>query len=87
MATQLEHINPIALIHVGEQQEGYGDEQHDGPAVRNAESALSQRHQEQPPAAEQQDTQPGKVQELREPHAYPREQATRYHQLFAEEKM
>ena len=71
MATQLEHIYPIAHIHIGQQQKSNWDEHQDSPTMGNMEGTLDNSHQQQPPTAEHQDAQPGNIQKLRKPHAKP----------------
>ena len=79
---QFQQIEPVALVHVGQQQDGDGYQQHDGPTVGDAEGPFRECHQHPPPGTEQQHTQPRVVQELRKPCAQPCEQAPGHYQLL-----
>lgn len=56
MAPQLQQIDPVAHVDVGDQQEGDGNKHQDGPTVGDAEGTFDDSHHQQPPATEQQHT-------------------------------
>ena len=55
VAAQLQVVNPVAQVDVGNQQGRHGDEQHQAPLHRDAERAPEDGHEQRPPQAEQRD--------------------------------
>ena len=87
IATLFQHIDPIAIIHDGQQEQRHRDERHRNPMVRQPEGTLSQPHQQQPPASEDRHTQPRIVEELRQISASPNQQAPRDQHFLLEEHL
>ena len=77
---------PVAQTHIGCEQSRHWYQGQYGPVVSDAESALGEPHQQQPPTTEEQHAQPGIIKELGEETTDIRQETSWHQHRIAEIK-
>ena len=86
MSAQLQVVQPVAQVDIGDEQQRYRDEHDQSPLRWDVERSFDDEHQQQPPQAEQCDTHPLVIEELREIRTQIGEYASGHDQLLFEEQ-